>query len=101
MGAGIDWERFAERIPAGTTIIEPNPYVDFVLDGILLENKPYSDWEYPSGDLTDPDHAINPARLRVQIFMFGRMSHYHPVKDLIYLINGQWLTFSEVMADEK
>lgn len=94
----IDWDKFAERVPAGTRIIGSVPHTDSAIEGILLENKPFKDWEFPSGDLNDPFKPIHPTRVHVQFFVLGNYTQYGYVEGLVYFINGQWLTFDEVMT---
>jgi hypothetical protein len=98
----IDWDKFAERIPAGThvkkhdtpAIINGETSVIEGDEGILLENKPFrvselscKMYEYISIEMM----------LYFQPFRhIGQMSDR--AEDMRYLIDGTWKTLPEIMA---
>lgn len=93
----IDWERFAERVPAGTQILGQWYH------GIILENQSYGVDEIAAGL---ESHRVmrrykrdlkGAFMLRVQLFTHP-MAIPIDVTGSQFLINGQWLTFAEVMA---
>lgn len=98
----IDWERFAARVPAGTVILYQKRY-----EGILIENYPWRavedhlELEFSAGKEMVFKHPRN--WLRFEPFdkenrgpLSEAYEEYAP--HLIYLIDGQWLTFDEVMT---
>ncbi len=100
----IDWETFAERVPAGTMIrYEPSNLT--IWSGILLENIlcPEEDLGYTE-TVRDVEfhyqHFNETPVFRVQDFEEDEVEWFQPLgKGIKYLINDQWLTFSQVMAD--
>lgn len=98
----IDWKRFAERVPAGTMIY----VVPFRVNGILLESYPYHILDDNAEmrarcDFMDGDNNyLNPNYLRYH--MIDQASSYMDISidepsNFDYFIDGQWLTFAEVM----
>jgi len=88
----IDWDKFKERVLAGTQV---QIFADY--SGMLLENYPYHCCDHevdkvPEGDLM--------SLLRVEVFEASNQngtSLWNP-RHTRYFIDGQWKTFVEVMA---
>lgn len=103
---GIDWDKFAARVPAGTWIrCRIEGYESEI--GILIENYPYeedeaiadrTDWYAKSGAI-DLSALSNFPSLRCQWFDSLPEAHVLPSSHFLqYLINGHWKTFHEVMT---
>lgn len=93
----IDWDKFAERVPSGThcKTRRASPYdreLRLALyfdgyEGIIIE------------PLIRDERHIRIDCARVQLFEYGRELDVPNIShDLLYFIDGQYRTFSEVMA---
>jgi hypothetical protein len=100
----IDWQAFAARVPAGT-FVKRDQWC-----GVLMESKNYrSDdaYTYVRAHLGSEDfeQIYNDTILSkrdeeyvsYQFFAATGLTTMHP-SEVHYLINGQWLTFDQVMA---
>lgn len=99
----IDWERFAERVPAGT-MVKYEAADDYVWSGIILENIPCPEEDLGYTEtVEDVEHhytyfAKRPL-LRVQDFEEDEIEWFQPfAKGIKYLINDDWLSFNQVLA---
>lgn len=99
----IDWDKFAQRVPAGTQVKKHDTPaiingVTGVIEGdygILLENKPFRVSELSCKMY---EYVSIETMLYFQPFRhIGQMSDR--VEDMRYLIDGIWLTFDEIMKD--
>ncbi len=89
----VDWEAFAERVPAGTQITLFYGW-DAAL-GILIENKPYCSMETTN---RYGDTGEKTMKLLCQPFQYFLPTRRN-ANEINYFIDGKWLTFSQVMAD--
>ncbi len=115
MGSEIDWERFSERVPAGTVARQrlgqdihtsefmfrdmiPAYQQEHALSIHDLWGRPISARQYQENQEFHERFMNQSTLLRIEIL---DQSSFHRVVapfDCEYLINGQWLTFDEVMA---
>lgn len=102
----IDWERFSQRVAAGTQVVYTWP--DGQQEhGILMHNKPFEDWEKSLSNLYAKEvrKMETPKRLKVEFFhhnpTWGRPDYlnFREIKHLAFLVNGKFSTFAEVMRD--
>jgi hypothetical protein len=100
--AVIDWDKFAERVPAGTKVRCGGEAWAY-WHGILLENYPYSQLEELNPLGRDyariVEHILRTPQLRIQTFAHSETQYANPIKTMQYFMNGQWRTFDEVMAN--
>lgn len=101
----IDWNKFAERVPVGTHVRAYNTLgVEIIRHGILLANTPCFEEHVArvcdKGDSFEAEYMWcerNPF-LRFQDFGLAFEDKFLPLYTYAqYLIDGQWLTFNEVM----
>lgn len=97
----INWVKFAERVPAGCMIrYRLDSWISGErLEGILIENKPYSGQEWIVSRIGDTGEETT--RLKCQPFYnpFHLNPNRVPVKNISFLVNDRWLTFDEIMRD--
>ncbi len=94
------WKVFSEKIDAGHHVRwNPSWKGDEWMEGILLENKPYSSSEMHTIRGLDGYNPETDMRLKVQPFEtkhFGRVVPRVEVTSLQYLIDNEWLNFWQV-----
>jgi len=99
----IDWGKFAECVPAGTIARSI-----WQFDVVLLENYPYAameqniafraDWDTASQDHQEMgEDRLKCQRLKSESLRDTQLTTFITPDCLRYSINGQWLTFDEVM----
>ena len=100
----IDWQKFGERVKAGTMIrYEPEDYYPGWV-GILLENTPCPEEDLGYTETVgDVEYRytryVERPLLRMQDFEEEEIEWVQPLgKGVQYLINGEWLTYEQVMA---
>lgn len=97
----IDWDTFAERVPVGTKVLYMVHY-----EGVLLENYPWKaledhiELEVREGRELKRKYPKN--WLRFEPFDKANIApladcYEEYIRNLQYLINGQWRTFDEAM----
>lgn len=98
----IDWDKFSNRVPAGTHIKKHDTpaIINGVLstiegdEGVLLENKPFR-----ISEVTCKMHEYVSMQTMLYFQPFrhiGQMADR--AEDMRYLIDGKWSTFEQVMA---
>lgn len=103
----VNWNKFAERVPAGS-LIRWQPEKGFsVWEGVLLENIPcpeeaIEDWWESSKELQDAyEHFYSSPTLRVQDFNQIDVDEVYFTDGVEFLIDGQWMTFEAVMDHDQ
>lgn len=100
----LDWDHFAAVVPAGTLVRGAHPAPsDGEWEGILLENKPHTREDFIANVWLEHDKKLRHLRmgdwLKMQCFRDIEDSRVMvDFPDVQYLINGQWLTFNEIMV---
>lgn len=99
----INWDRFAARVQADCIIKTPvwcdedgQQYGGD--EGILLEFRPFGCIDHLQSDtlLLFPEHELRDVNLRIQEINSDR-EDYIDATAMLYLIDGRWLTFDELM----
>jgi hypothetical protein len=92
-----DWHDFAAYVPAGAQATFLSRYSDRWAEGIILENQPFSlmDREEKSVYLQD---ALRYQSFHARDDIIENMPFYMEVERMIYLVDGEWLTFIQVMC---
>lgn len=100
----IDWDKFQSHVPIGCVIKTPvwcddegGVYGGDV--GVLLEYQPFGCIDHPHSDtlLLFPDHVDFEVNLHIQEINSFR-DDYIDARGMMYLIDGEWLTFDQVMG---
>lgn len=96
----IDWETFAARVPAGAHVRWKTSSWGH-RDAVLLETSPYIDYEHVNETEFLSQIFTREKWLRVQPFIAFTdfLSIKMEAETLEYLIDGQWLTFTEIMTN--
>ena len=96
----FDWDAFAARVPAGIEVRSTKLIALGVplAQGLLLENKPYAEWDGPTWNwFTDAPSAEYASYLRVHDFDLNEDWPFL-VAGLEFKFGGIWKTLEEVMA---
>lgn len=102
----INWDRFAAKVPAGTTVRFQYPESEQPpREGILLENYPHRTEEHIA-DIDNETRAnwgkeirSHHPVLRFQGYSERTWDNFG-VKDAEFLIDGAWVTFDQLMTED-